>query len=94
MHVYDMPRDQEDEALDMIVNTFKWRREFGVEEISLSEFRQESLDRGSLYSRNRDRDGSKLLVFAVGKHIKGVEKMIVLKRFFIYYLERLERLVS
>ena len=30
MHVWDEPGDQIDVATDMIINCFKWRREFGV----------------------------------------------------------------
>ena len=48
-------------------------------------------DHPTLSSRNRDRDGRKLLVFCVGKHIKGTEKMEDMKKFFVYYLERLAR---
>ena len=39
----------------------------------------------------RDKDGRKLLVFCVFKHIKGQEKMEDMKRFFVYMLERLYR---
>ena len=39
----------------------------------------------------RDKDGKKLLVFCVFKHIKGQEKMDDMKKFFIYSLERLGR---
>ena len=51
-------------------------------------------DNPTLSSRNRDRDGRKLLVFCVGKHIKGTEKMEDMKKFFVYYLERLARLLT
>ena len=43
------------------------------------------------YSFFRDKDGHKLLVFCVFKHIKGQEKMEDMKRFFVYMLERLNR---
>ena len=39
----------------------------------------------------RDKDGRKLLVFSVFKHIKGQEKMEDMKKFFVYWLERLYR---
>ena len=42
-------------------------------------------------SHNRDKDGRKLLVFCVWKHIKGTDKMEDMKKFFVYYLERLNR---
>ena len=39
----------------------------------------------------RDKDGRKLLVFCVFKHVKGSEKMEDMKKFFVYMLERLDR---
>ena len=33
----------------------------------------------------------KLLVFCVGKHVKGIEKAEDMKKFFVYHLERLTR---
>ena len=38
----------------------------------------------------RDKDGRKLLVFSVFKHVKGSEKMEDMKKFFVYMLERLD----
>ena len=49
------------------------------------------LEKASLFSHNRDKDGRKLLVFCVWKHIKGTDKMEDMKKFFVYYLERLNR---
>ena len=46
---------------------------------------------GELYVHGRDKDGKVLLVFAVKKHVKGTESMDELKRFFIYYMERIDR---
>ena len=40
---------------------------------------------------SRDKDGRKLLVFCVFKHVKGTEKMEDMKKFFVYMLERLYR---
>ena len=50
--------------------------------------RQESF---FIHSLHRDKDGRKLLVFCVYKHIKGQIKMEDMKKFFVYYLERLYR---
>ena len=33
----------------------------------------------------------KLLVFCVGKHVKGIEKAEDMKKLFVYYLERMTR---
>ena len=49
-------------------------------------------EKGTLYSRNRDKDGKKLLVFDVKKHVKGKEPMgQEMKKFFLYHVERIDR---
>ena len=53
---------------------------------------EESLKtKGSLYLRNRDVNGKKLLVFDVKKHTKGVNNMADMQRMFLYFLERVDR---
>ncbi|XP_023342819.1 motile sperm domain-containing protein 2 [Eurytemora carolleeae] len=91
LHVFDLPGEQEDEAAHMILETLKWRNDFGVDKISRDNVNQAFFDKGTVFTHNRDKDGKKLLTFTVGRHIKGAEKMDEMKRFFVYYLERLER---
>ena len=50
-------------------------------------------DKKSLFIHNRDKDGCKMLIFTVSKHVKGSVDMDELRRFFIYWVERLERFV-
>jgi len=90
-HTFDHPGPQVEAASKMIMNTLKWRKEFGAGLITESDFPPSMLERGSLFSHNRDKDGRKLLVFCVGKHFKGMEKMEDMKKFFVYFLERLNR---
>ena len=90
-HVFDNPGEQTEAAVKMILNTLRWRREMGASHIRESDFSQPVFDKGALFSRNRDKDGKKLLVFSVFKHIKGQIKMEDMKKFFVYYLERLYR---
>eukprot|EP00088_Acartia_fossae_P070015 TRINITY_DN9268_c0_g1_i2.p1 TRINITY_DN9268_c0_g1~~TRINITY_DN9268_c0_g1_i2.p1 ORF type:complete len:548 (+),score=161.37 TRINITY_DN9268_c0_g1_i2:124-1767(+) len=91
LHVFDLPGDQGDEAANMIIETFKWRKEFGTNGINVNTVNSALFEKGNVYSHNRDKDGKKLLVFSVGTHEKGKDNMNELKRFFVYYLERLER---
>lgn len=91
LHVYDLPGEQEEEAITMILQTFKWRKEFEVEDINIDNVNKAFFEKGAVFSHNRDRDGKKLLVFEVRKHIKGVEKMDEMKKFFVYYLERIDQ---
>jgi len=90
-HTFDLPGEQEEAAANMIINTLKWRKEFGAGCITEADFTPTMLEKGSLFSHNRDKDGKKLLIFCVGKHVKGQEKMEDMKKFFVYFLERLNR---
>jgi len=90
-HVYDLPGVQEDETITMIIQALKWRKEFGVEDINIDNVEKAFFEKGALYTHNRDREGKKLLVFEVRKHIKGVESMVEMKKFFVYYLEKIEQ---
>jgi len=90
-HTFDHPGEQVDAASGMIINTLKWRNEFGAGHITEGDFPLSMLEKGSLFSHNRDKDGRKLLIFCVGKHVKGHEKMEDMKKFFVYFLERLNR---
>jgi len=90
-HLREAPGNVTENAANMIINTAKWRKEFGAADIREAEFSPESKNKGALFARNRDRDGKRLLVFCVGKHVKGVVKMEEMKRFFVYYLEKISR---
>lgn len=91
MHVYDLPGSQEDNAVNMAVNTFKWRKELKVNDVTMEQLNPRLKGHGELYVHGRDKDGKVLMVFAVKKHIKGTEKMDDLKTFFIYMMERIDR---
>ena len=47
--------------------------------------------KGSLFLRNRDKDGKQLLIFDVKKHVKGVVPMEDMQKVFLYFLERIDR---
>lgn len=49
------------------------------------------LGEGGLFVRNRDKDGKIMLIFRVKTHAKGQHNMDDLKKFVIYWFERLER---
>jgi len=90
-HVFANPGPQTEETAIMVVNTARWRKEFNTGQIQDADFSAQHLERGTLFSRNRDKDGMKLLVFCVGKHVKGIEKAEDMKKLFVYYLERMTR---
>merc|ERR1712080_788688 len=80
-----------DEAVNMIIETFKWRKKFGVDEINFDTINKEFFKKGALYTHNRDKDGKILFIFEVRNHVRGVENMDELKKFFVYLMEKIDR---
>jgi len=92
MHGYDEPVDQSDIAVNMIIDTLKWRKSMDVNSLTSGKVVKESIkERGNLYIHNKDKDGKTLLVFAVKNHRRGEENMDDMKKTFLYFLERIER---
>lgn len=48
---------------------------------------------GSFFTRGRDKDGCKLLIFKCKKHVKGTKEFEEMQKCFVYWVERLERCV-
>ena len=61
IHAFFIPGDRVENAVNLVTDTFKWRKEFGVNDINESDLDMDLLNRGSLYYHNRDMKGSKLL---------------------------------
>ncbi|XP_042208251.1 motile sperm domain-containing protein 2-like [Homarus americanus] len=78
-------------ALEMVMDTLKWRYENQCNAITKESVPDDFFVKGAMYIHNRDRDGCKMLIFVVRLHQKGVLDMDLLNKFFIYWLERLER---
>jgi len=91
IHAFFIPGERVENTTNLVIDTFKWRKEFGVNDITESDLDMEILNRGSLYYHNRDKKGSRLLVFSIRKHIKDSKKIDVMKKMLIYILERLDK---
>jgi len=89
-HVFDQPGEQSEEAVNCVLKAFKWRKEFGVDTLDESNINMDIVNKGYLFTHNRDKEGCKLMVLALAKY-KGGDKMDEIKRVLVYYLERLER---
>ena len=57
-HVFDHPGTQTEAAVKMILNTLKWRKEWGASSIREEDFPRGLLDIGGLFSHNRFEAGS------------------------------------
>ena len=54
-HVFDQPGEQGEEAVNCVVKAFKWRKEFGVDMIDEKNINMSVVNRGFLFSHNRDK---------------------------------------
>jgi len=91
LHCTDIPGDHMKNTEDMILRSFKFRKEKAVRSILSADLDEGLKAKGSLYLRNRDADGKQLLIFDVKKHIKGSANMDDMQRMFLYFLERVDR---
>ncbi|XP_071951424.1 motile sperm domain-containing protein 2-like [Antedon mediterranea] len=81
-----------DTALQKITNSFRWRKEFGVNDITEESFSAEAHEKGAAYPHGKDKEGRTILWFDVKLHNKKIpgqtEKA---KRYLVYWLEKLQR---
>ena len=91
MHVYELSGDQVKNAIDCVVESFKWRVETRIADLTHNDLSPGLKEKGSLFMHNVDKWNKRMLVFDVKKHIKGKEKMEDMKKHFLYYVERIEK---
>lgn len=80
------------EALNMLLETCEWRKNYKVNEITENNINMSYLNDGTVFVHNRDKDGKSLLIFTYRKHIKGQKDFEELKKIVIYWMERVERM--
>ena len=91
MQYYDTKGDQLEACVKNMITALKWRKDDKIRETTVSDKLNPVLkQKGSLYMKNKDKDGCPLLVFAMAKHVKG-EYPGEMKQLFLYYLERIDR---
>ena len=56
-----------------------------------TKIQKDFLDKGTMFIRNQDKWGKKLLIFKAKLHTKGTVAMEELQKFVVYYFERIER---
>merc|ERR1712055_1226302 len=77
-----------------MITALKWRKDSKIRETTVSDKLNPILkQKGSLYMKNKDKDGCPLLVFTMAKHVKG-EYPEEMKKLFVYYLDRIDRETS
>ena len=82
----------------MILRVLNWRKAQGVNDIKSSDLTEKVKKAGSLFLRNRDVDGNRLMVSDVKKHIKVIfiiffRKMEIPTKLSFYFLNSLNKMI-
>ena len=92
LHTYWLSGDQVDETVDMIEKTFRWRKEFGVNEIRRESLSQKIMETGAMSVREEtDKAGYKILVMRVRKYVKNKDDVEDMKKCMVSFLEDLRK---
>ena len=90
MHMYDAKGDQLESCTQSMIAALKWRKQENINDLTVDKLNVDLKQKGSIYMKNKDKDGCPLLVFAMAKHVKG-EYPDEMKKLFVYYLDRIDR---
>lgn len=77
-----------DDALKMIDESFQWRKEFGVNDITESTIPRWMFETGAVFLHGYDKEGNKLFWFKVKLHVKDAKTILDKKKYVAFWLER------
>ncbi|KAM6955710.1 motile sperm domain-containing protein 2 isoform 1-T1 [Lycodopsis pacificus] len=77
-----------DDALKMIDESFQWRKEYGVNDLTESSIPRWMFETGALYLHGYDKEGNKLFWFKVKLHVKDAKTIVDKKKYVAFWLER------
>ncbi|XP_031226860.1 motile sperm domain-containing protein 2 isoform X2 [Mastomys coucha] len=77
-----------DETLKMLDESFQWRKEFSVNDLSESSIPRWLLELGGIYLHGYDKEGNKLFWIRVKYHIKDQKTIMDKKKLIAFWLER------
>ncbi|XP_016041223.1 motile sperm domain-containing protein 2 isoform X2 [Erinaceus europaeus] len=77
-----------DETLKMIDESFQWRKELAVNDLSESSIPQWLLEIGGIYLHGYDKEGNKLFWIRVKYHVKDHKTIMDKKKLIAFWLER------
>jgi hypothetical protein len=79
-----------DPTIEMLKNSMRWRKEFGISTMKETEFPQEFYKIGGVFSYANDRDGNGMVYMRIKMHRKIPELDLALKRYLIYILNKVD----
>ncbi|XP_072040138.1 motile sperm domain-containing protein 2-like [Amphiura filiformis] len=79
------------DALTKMVDALKWRKEWGINDLTFEAFPDWALQIGGLYSRGKDKVGRKILWFKVATHKKDASRAEWVKKYIAFWLDKLHK---
>ncbi|XP_051566620.1 motile sperm domain-containing protein 2 isoform X1 [Myxocyprinus asiaticus] len=77
-----------EDTLKMIDESFQWRKEFTVNDLTESSIPRWMFESGAVYLHGYDKEGNKLFWFKVKLHVKDAKTVLDKKRYVAFWLER------
>lgn len=77
-----------DDTLKMIDESFQFRKEFSVHDLSESSLPKWTFETGAVYLHGYDKEGNKIFWFRVKLHIKDTKTTLERKKYVAFWLER------
>ncbi|KAI3356277.1 hypothetical protein L3Q82_017528, partial [Scortum barcoo] len=77
-----------DDALKMIDESFQWRKEYGLNDLTESTIPKWMFESGAVYLHGYDKEGNKLFWFKVKLHVKDAKTIFDKKKYIAFWLER------
>ncbi|XP_048191931.1 motile sperm domain-containing protein 2 isoform X2 [Perognathus longimembris pacificus] len=77
-----------DETVKMLDESFQWRKEFSVNDLSESSIPRWLLEMGGIYLHGYDKEGNKLFWIRVKYHVKDQKTIMDKKKLIAFWLER------
>eukprot|EP00057_Strongylocentrotus_purpuratus_P024388 XP_011678862.1 PREDICTED: motile sperm domain-containing protein 2 [Strongylocentrotus purpuratus] len=80
-----------DTALDKLTRILKWRKEYGVNDLTLDSFPEDLREMGGVYPHATDKNGHRILWYRVKTYQKGPENQMWAKKMTVYWLNKLQK---
>ncbi|CAI5772261.1 Motile sperm domain containing 2 [Podarcis lilfordi] len=83
--------DNVDDTLKMIDESFQWRKEYAVHDLTESSLPKRFFEPGAIYLHGYDKEGYKIFWFRVKLHVKDSKTQFEKKKLVAFWLERYAR---
>ncbi|XP_013786333.1 motile sperm domain-containing protein 2-like [Limulus polyphemus] len=80
-----------DAAVEIVKTVFKWRKEFGIHDLTEEDINPDIVSKGAVFTYNEDKERNPILILRVNCHRKDPATVVERKKIISYWIEKLER---